>query len=57
MKEEVIEEIEKMHRLNPQYTRLGCLYDNRNKKRCITCFESGNGCMYMLRAFEYPPYD
>ena len=57
MNEETIKEIEIMFIKNPQYTILGCLYDNRRKKRCVSCNESKNGCMYMLRAFRYPPYD
>jgi hypothetical protein len=54
---ETIETIERMHNLNPQYLKLGCLYDNRLTKTCEECINSDRVCKEMLRAFKYSPYE
>ena len=54
---ETIKEIENLHKKNPQYIRLSCLYDNREKRICPKCIESKKGCKKMLEAFKYPPYN
>lgn len=52
-----LKDIKKMHELNPQYLRLGCLSDNIYKETCEKCYESKKTCKEMLEAFKYPPYN
>jgi len=55
---DIIFKIEVLHEENPQYLKLGCLYDNRFRENgCSNCIESKNICREMLKAFKFPPYE